>query len=591
MKGILIEMKLFKKNFKYFIKLYHISIPVLLVVGWFIYDLLRIFSLFDIDRDAFHQLTSTQGNSFILFIVFLYAAYEYMYCFKKSAVEETVRSYKGGISKSIFSMLCVLEIFILFPFALNIGINIAAAAMGGITDISYYIHILLVSFLNIFILCTVAGLMGFCLAGKFKRIAAYTIMVVLVFIMSPAIDMMLAMVSDKSHINFWNVKRFFSMILPQNTTWIPDYQYGVSNEIFRYNISFFWIFSFLAYILYTVLPKRQKKSIAALAVCLVLAVFNLAGYFGGGSCFKLDMGCDSIARYDYEYYRKAEKKEVKADFTVESYDMDLSLWRDLSAEVTMKLNNPEKLTEYIFTLYRDFKISDIKDENGNSLSFTQQGDYLTVSSDEPVSSITVKYKGHSNIFFSNVQAAALPGCFPYYPMTGFHILSDSAVDEETGQLSGVSGYLPISNGYKAQYDIRVNSIKSVYSNIPEVSGSKNTFSGKVQYPTLMSGFIEKCSEGGYTYYGLTLANDLFKITPENLDNLQQEIDKLEKEKGIKNHLDLSGMTVFATSNTFRWASYSVFGVVLDDQIFISYVDENSAKNSAKYLVKEYNKNA
>lgn len=578
-------MKLLKNNILYFCGLLHVSIPALLVVLWYVWRILHTFSLFPIDNDVMFGLVNPQCDGFMLFVAFLYLSYEYFYSYKKSGIEETARAQKNGMARSLWSMLCVPGILVCFLFVFAVIITIITAVLGDVTDGFYYLHIVLVNFLNVFLLCLLACLLGGCLAMRFKRVPSYTVMVLLVFLISPAINMFLFMLSSRTGVDFFQFQWFFSMALPQNTSLIPDGQYGVSNEIFRWNLTFFWFFLLAAVLLITALSKKQKRRVVAVSLCAVLAAANLAGYFRGGSYINYSDSVKSISRYDREYYRDAEKKEEKAGFTVDTYDMELSLWRDLGAKVTMHLNNPKALTEYKFTLYRDFNIKQVADGQGAPLSYTREGDYLTVRSDTPVQAVTIRYQGKSNIFYSNCQAAALPGSFPYYPMAGFHILSDSAV-EESGQIVGAEGYLPVSNGFEAQYNIKVDSIRPVYSNLAQVGEQQSVFSGKAQFPTLMSGFIEKKEEGGYTYYPQELNNGYAKMTAKWLDSLQKEIDRLEQENGVENHLALSEKTIFQTTHIFTWASYT-YVAALDDQVFITYCDDDLINDVAQILVEEY----
>lgn len=579
-------MKLLKNNIKYFLGIRHISITSLVAVLFYTYFLIKDF-IFAMGREeVFYLLGGYFWMPLIMFILFTYISYEFIYNFKKSGAEETISAHNKGFLKTFFSMLTVPLLLVGVIFIVFITANFVISIMCGITDVYYYLHILLVGILNTLILYTIACFFGGILALKFKRVASYSIIIIIFLIISPVTDMFLFMLSDNTGINFWEGKWFFSKILPQNLEWVADMQYGLSNEILRWNLSFFWLFLFLGIVLLAVSKKKQKKQIIITSLCFVLAAFNLVGYFKGGSELIYGPPLNSITRCESDYYVDAVKKEEKAEFKAVSYNMDISLWRDLKADVNIKIDNPKNLKEYIFTLYRGFKVKKITDENGKNLSFKQDGDYITINSNKPVSEINFKYKGKSVVFYSNVQGAALPGTFPYYPMPGFHILNDSILTEDNKLLSS-SGYLKLTNEKPLEYNIKVHSPKKVYSNIKEVKGEKNSFSGKVKYPTIMSGFIEKRVENNFTYYPITISNNVFEITPEKLNKLQKEINIIEKEKGYKNHLDLSEKTIFHTSEIFRFASYTYI-TALDDQIFIAFCDDDSIKEIAKHLVEEYN---
>lgn len=583
-------MKLYKINFLRFIKNYHISIVVLAGLLYFCYKVLHTFSTLFSTNDIFYGLAATQRHYFILFIVFLYASYEYVYGFKTTHIEETVFSNHKGKVKSYLYIFLTLFTPVLFVFVFSVIINFITGIIGNITNPFYYLHILIVCVLNCLLFFIISILFGIILATKFNRIVAYTIMILSLFLMSSVFDMFFQMLSYKTEINFFTFKYFFSKILPQNTSVLPEYQYGISAEIMRWNLTCFWIFALCTILILTVKSKTKRNSIISVCLCVLLAIVNLAGYFLGGSEVLYDNSLKSIATYDAMYYKTSPKLEEKVGFTVDTYDMNLNIWRDLSATVTMKINNPEKLKEYKFMLYRDFKISSVIDENKNNLEWKHNGDYLNIISHEAVSEITITYKGASNIFFSNIQATALPGSFPYYPIAGFQILNDTEVNElkdGTKQVLSNPGYLPISNGFTSQYNIKINTLMPVYSNIEEVQGRKNEFSGKATYPTLMSGLIEKGSGRTYQYYPLIATYENNLLTEEKLNNLQSEIDKYENKTGKQTHLDLTKVTIFNVSAIFEWASYG-YATALDDQIFIADCDETDAEKIAEILVEEYN---
>ena len=102
-------------------------------------------------------------------------------------------------------------------------------------------------------------------------------MALVIFILSPMSDMLPGLASDRSHINFWPAKWIFSKVLPQNTTWITEFQYGLSNETLRWNLTLFWCFLLLALALPAVLKKKSRARLTSVLLCLLLAGGNLLG--------------------------------------------------------------------------------------------------------------------------------------------------------------------------------------------------------------------------------------------------------------------------------------------------------------------------
>lgn len=585
-------MKLQKSNFLRLLKSPHISIVLGLSLIYFLYNVIYIYSLLSVDNDALYGVANAQTYCFVLFIAFLYMSYEYIYTYRNSDIEETVASNKKGKFSSYLSMFITLFIFVIFIYAVSLITGFITGLSANIHNSIFYWHVFLTSTLNFLLLLSIAVFAGSFLAIRFKRIAAYTILILLVFIMSSAPTMFLQLLSYNTNFNFFQFQYIFEKILPQNTNVITDYQYGVSCEIYRWNLSFFWILLLVGAIVFTLCNKKNRKNIVTVCICFILSFVNLFGYFQGGSRVLYDDSLKSISAYDSLYYQHTQQKNKSADFSISEYDMTLTALRNACLDVSMKIDKRNNTNEYYFTLYRDFVIDSITDESGQKLDWDREGDYFSVKCTSKTKIINLKYKGNSNIFFSNIQGISLPGCFPYYPVAGYHILNNTTVDtSEDGNIiaDGMPGYLPISNGFESVYNIKVNTLLPVYSNLESISEHKNEFTGKAQYPTLMSGLIENNSEKYKSYTLISAPNDN-KIDDDRLDSLQNAIDKYEKENNIGKHLDLSKIAAFQTSAVFSWASYSEY-FSLDDQIFLLNCDESSVDEIAAVLVKEYNEYA
>ncbi len=585
-------MKLQKINLLRLLKSPHISVPLCLSYIYIIYNVIRTYSFLSIDNDAFYGISDTQNYCFVLFAAFLYISYEYVYTYKNSNVDETISSNKKGRSLSYISIFITLFVFVFLIYCVSILIEIITALSANVHNPVFYCHIILTSTLNFLILLLIAVFIGSFLAIKIQRIASYSILILLIFFISSAPTMFLQMLSYNTKFNFFNIQYLFEKILPQNTSVIPDYQYGISCEIFRWNLSLFWLLLLVGLTIFALCNKKNKKNIITICVCLVLSFANLIGYLQGGSKILYDNSLESISTYDSLYYEYSDQKEKKADFSISDYDIILTVIRDSSVNVRMKIGKRNKSNEFFFTLYRDFIIESITDNTGKKINWNRDGDYFSIKCSKNVKIINIKYKGKSNIFFSNLQGIALPGCFPYYPIAGYHILNDTKVSTtEDGytEVLDMSGYLPISNDFESKYNVKINTLLTVYSNLLKKDGKKNEFSGKAIYPTLMSGLIEKSSKK-FNLYTLISVPDTMRINDDKLESLQTAIDNFEKKYKTKKHLNLSEMTVFQTSTVFNWASYSEY-ISLNDQIFISNCDKSEINVIAKTLVKEYNKYA
>ncbi len=565
-----------KKNLQIFIRDRHIFIVALLAfAGFFIYLSYRCYT-FTINWDILIYLQCTQECSLPVFIAGLYLSYEFIYKVKQCGIEECLSAHKNGRLKAYGGMLAVLTLPVLLVFLLATLFNYAIAAVGGVMILDYYLHIVLVNFLNLFLLGTLANLFGMCLALKFKRAPAYSLMALAIFIVSPVSDMISGIATDSYGFNLWPAKWFFSKILPPNLTWVVDFQYGLSNEALRWNLMLFWICLFLAVVIFAILQRKTKKRLAITALAVILAGVNLYGYFLGGSEIVLGPYPQSITRIDDEYYREHASKIMAAGFTVPSYDMKLKIGRELEATVDMALS-PADTTEYNFTLYHGYEILSVTDQSGNGLAYTRENDYLTVTSQAPLTGLTLSYKGYSPILYSNHQAVLLPGCFPYYPVAGFHQISN-----------GYQGYQKVLNGFPSQYSIEVEAGRQIFSNVTETEGRKNCFSGEAGSPTLMGGLLRKDATGNNTIYPSIGGWNSPPLDREYLEKLQQKITEIEKKENIENHLDLDSMTIFQSTTEFgNFAQYGSF-VTFDNQVFLMFPNQEYLQEDAEMLVKEYN---
>ncbi len=561
-----------KKNLQIFIRDRHLFIVALLAAaGFFIYLSYKCYT-FTMNWYVLNYLQRTLDCSLLIFIAGLYLSYEYFYKVKQCGIEESLSAHKKGRLKTYGGMFAVLALLMLLVFLIATIFNFAIAAAGGVGIAEYYLHIVLVNFLNLFLLGTLANLLGMCLALKFKRVPAYSLMALSIFIVSPVSDMLPGIATDSYGFNLWPAKWFFSKILPQNLTWVIDNQYGMPIEALRWNLMLFWICLFLAIVIFSILPKKTKTRLAVTALAVILAGVNLYGYSLGGSEIVLGPYPQSITRNDNEYYREHASKIMAAGFTIPSYDMKLKIGRELEATVDMALS-PADTTEYNFTLYHGYEILSAADQSGNALPYTREDDYLTVVSQAPLTGLTLSYRGSSPILYSNYQAVLLPGCFPYYPMAGFHQISN-----------GHQGYRKVSNGFPSQYSIEVESSRQIFSSLPDAGGRKNCFAGEAGAPTLMGGLMRKGESGSNTIYPSIGGWGCEPLTRAYLEKLQQKITEIEKKETIENHLDLDSMTIFQSTTEFvNYAQYGPF-VIFDNQVFIMAPDLDAAEQ----LVKEYN---
>lgn len=195
-------------------------------------------------------------------------------------------------------------------------------------------------------------------------------------------------------------------------------------------------------------------------------------------------------RSEYDSWEIGRRNE-DAGFRVIKYEMELSALFCLSAKVNMTIDRQD-LAEYKFTLYREYDIINVTDQNGNSLPYIREGDYFIVYPNEsPVDNIRVEYLGSGEPFCSDLSTIHLPSGFAFYPMAGYHPIYE---DER----HGVDMYNRIHLPKTTEYFVTIHTIGTVYSSLNREKG--NSFSGVSDGFFLLKGLVETDVVDGVTFY-------------------------------------------------------------------------------------------
>ena len=194
-------------------------------------------------------------------------------------------------------------------------------------------------------------------------------------------------------------------------------------EFCRWVLVAFWSLLLFAALLwkYSAAKEHRLRFIAGLAGLLAIACGVRFAFRSNDYVLYKDNRSSSIVNSEYQYRRDREvPPAVPANFTVEQYELDLSIRHNLKAEATLYLSQSD-LSLYQFTLYHGLNVHSVVDEMGEPLDFQRNGDFLDVSSAKPIKAMTISYSGQTWKYFSNEQGIALPGYFPYYPLSLIHI--------------------------------------------------------------------------------------------------------------------------------------------------------------------------
>ena len=561
-----------KQNLKLFFKTKIIFIPVIILLVCFLGNLVYSCYSFSLNNDVLIYLKNSIKLCLLSFVILCFTSYEFFYLYKRCYIDEALYSHKNGKTRILTSTVTVLLFIPALEFFSAFVFNFVIFLSSGMNDYSYLYHIFSVLFLYVFLGGIIPILLGVFFAQKTKRIVSYALMARIIFLVSSTSDFIPGGLSQVTKINFWEAKYFLAYILPNDLEWYINHDYGMYAEIYRWNLIIFWI-SLLSFLFFKLCQiKKTALQAVLLSLTLLISTFNLVGYFYGGSHIEKGAQLDSISMSDYLFYTENEQKNQDPDFEVTSYDMDLSIYRQLDAEVSMTLSDTG-LEYYNFTLYHGYNVLKITDIEGNALKYNREGDYVTVIGNGNLQLISIKYSGYSPILYSNYQACSLPGFFAYYPIPGFHKI--------TGDYTT---YNPIEIKSGTEFNIRVDSARQFYSNLDEVKNEKNCFVGVTSYPTLFSGFYKSNSSDIYKIYAITVKGwGLSEIDEEYIDEIQKYINELDNNSS--NKLNLKEYTIIQINEML--SSNCIYdGIFLgDDTVFINKAtDEETKKQVAEILL-------
>ncbi|WP_302197246.1 hypothetical protein [uncultured Ruminococcus sp.] len=561
-----------KQNLKLFFKTKIIFIPVIILLVCFLGNLVYSCYSFSLNSDVLIYLKNSIKLCLLSFVILCFTSYEFFYLYKRCYIDEALYSHKNGKTRILTNTVTVLLFIPALEFFSAFVFNFVIFLSSGMNDYSYLYHIFSVLFLYVFLGGIIPILLGVFFAQKTKRIVSYALMALIIFLVSSTSDFIPGGLSQVTKINFWESKYFLAYILPNDLEWYINHDYGMYAEIYRWNLIIFWI-SLLSFLFFKLCQiKKTALKAVLLSLTLLISTFNLVGYFYGGSHIEKGAQLDSISMSDYLFYTENEQKNQDPDFEVTSYDMDLSIYRQLDAEVSMTLSDTG-LEYYNFTLYHGYNVLKITDIEGNALKYNREGDYVTVIGNGNLQLINIKYSGYSPILYSNYQACSLPGFFAYYPIPGFHKI--------TGDYTT---YNPIEIKSGTEFNIRVDSARQFYSNLDEVKNEKNCFVGVTSYPTLFSGFYKSNSSDIYKIYAITVKGwGLSEIDEEYIDEIQKYINELDNNSS--NKLNLKEYTIIQINEML--SSNCIYdGIFLgDDTVFINKAtDEETKKQVAEILL-------
>lgn len=496
-------MNLFKTAKKLFAKS-KIYIPILILLFSAIaYKLIHLYNVIVIGGDDSEGILSSVNVlldfSVFYFIIFAFISYEFGCICKRSKIAECLKATKNGYSKFVFSQASVLFCCVLVFFIVQLLCNLCLCIMSDVWNVQYLWHTFLGCVLSYFLTAFVGELFGLLLAQSANRLNSYLLLAFVSLLGTNMAENMVYALYSMKGINLYPLVNLFNLY-PPSLNWTPVFAFGQSILPYRWATALFWMFLLTALLILKVSDKKKKqKAVTAVfpavlsVVCLIITLLPQSKLILNS----YDPAASAMADFNY-YVDDAEEHPPlyeEADFSVDKYDLEFSLGLELKAKAVLYADKKD-LSEYRLTLYHGFKVDSVCDENNEKLKFEQNGDYLTIyNENKNLNSFTIKYHGHSNVCYSNVQGSFLPAYFPYYPRAGFEPVFD-------GQ-----SYSAMSKNTVSKFNVKINGIQNYYSNLDETA--KNVFSGKSNGLTIVSGMYDEFESDGLRLVYPYLKNDEF----------------------------------------------------------------------------------
>lgn len=436
--------------------------------------------------NVFNLLTSSNAYLFMqgivmfcplfVFVFFLFLSFAFFTNIKSSGVEETLRATKNGYIKAVFGgffavMLLAVAgtlIFAVFSFLAVAKSSVTAQLVSVVANCLFF---------NIFCVSLLGAFLGTVFSFINRKALAFTLIGVTVFLFSPLAELI------ASNINNYTIVHFFSVF--DTASRAADMSgYGYPASIDRVELMLAWAFACVAVILFRALSGGLLKKVFSAVVCCALCV-------GFAVCSQLPASRIVANNYDPKYSMIEpqvfysldgySQKEEKALFSVEKYELDIKVGRELNVTARLTVDVPT-LESYKLTLCHNYRVLSVCGSNGDELPFTQDGDYIEITNPKKsVDCLVISYKGSSPQYYSNSNGVNLPGYFAYYPHAGYHKLFGN-------------DYSRMFLEKPVRFDVSINSSKEFFCNLDEVE--KNHFVGTADSLTLLNGLYKSQTVDG-----------------------------------------------------------------------------------------------
>ena len=399
----------------------------------------------------------------VFFVIVLVISFEYMKQERLHQLSECLMVNKSYLISCVFKYCILLFLPVIYTGISYLNVFFCSVCIGNSSG-DYLLHSLKEHIVYFFFPLVIALLLG----GAFSYISSYSksVLGVVFVILGIGIihygneDVLLGSFSDLLH------------IFCVTTKFVDDYAFFHSTSIHMLSKELFWIFLLMLVNVSLCFRKYFKVVlifiIPALFSCFILFKIPVSGYLPG---------------YQYQNNMKSDKcPQIDSErFYIDSYNMDLSISNELDAKVTVK-PDMNSLSYYEFTLFYNYEVTRVQDDNGNDLVYYRNQNRLVIKPEGQFKSFTIFYHGQGSLkYYSCNDGIFLQGNFPYYPMAGNVELRDVGLCK-----------LPER---KMKFSIRISSSNDIYSNLEKSKDLSDNnivkFHGVSDNLTLVAGYYKR----------------------------------------------------------------------------------------------------
>lgn len=442
--------------------------------------------------DLFSALIGLVRPNLLLIALFMYCGYRLAVTLQDNHMVEYLTISKQGLARVYGSLILCQMTLVMVPFTMYLAFVLFLYRYADVRYPPLLTHLIKLCMLYCGLSFLIGGLLGITMAVRFqgRRLAAYGLTVVLVLLNTTFTDVPFRMPrllfdAYATERMLYYFKDFVTLVPHEigSTFEIPPI-YGFPMEPIRWILAVVWVCFPLTLIASACSRRRRPRQAVLAASCAVLLV-GVGLFSVRGSTLAMDRRVESFPYADPFYYMERPVDDTagqEAGFSIEAYEMDLTISKELHAEVTITIDNPD-LARYDFTLYHGYILSSVRTEHGE-IPFTREGDYISIGSLNGADRVVFTYYGKSPKYYANAQAITLPGYFAYYPKAGRLDIWDR----------DRYGYVVNVSPNESHYTVKVRSNLKVFSNL---AGSDNAFAGRANALSLFAGMYDEIDEGIY----------------------------------------------------------------------------------------------